>query len=232
VAAVLAEIYLCGVCSCQEVLRRSGRGQAVSGSTHSLPPMPPAPPPTPSHHGGKVEQSPLPVLLQQELRRGCESLSLICAAHTHTHTHTQREPLDTAPVCFHEPGTARIWWADYAAVSFTDHNVGRVLDALEAQGLKETTAVLFHADHVGVWLYYTHHLLKRVDLIASDLIAPAPCFACSQGWKLGCVSGSTCHLDIYLCHSCLVVAKLRQTRTGSTGIGPSAATGSSTRACL
>jgi hypothetical protein len=27
VAAVLAEIYLCGVCSCQEILRRNGRGQ-------------------------------------------------------------------------------------------------------------------------------------------------------------------------------------------------------------
>jgi hypothetical protein len=26
VAAVLAEIYLCNVCSCQEVLRRNGHG--------------------------------------------------------------------------------------------------------------------------------------------------------------------------------------------------------------
>eukprot|EP01047_Picozoa_sp_COSAG01_P070479 COSAG01_NODE_10694_length_2103_cov_2.049955_1_plen_221_part_00 len=33
-AAVLAEIYLCHVCSCQEILRRNGRGQ---------PPAPPAP---------------------------------------------------------------------------------------------------------------------------------------------------------------------------------------------
>jgi hypothetical protein len=28
VAAVLTEMYLCGVCSCQEILRGSGRGQA------------------------------------------------------------------------------------------------------------------------------------------------------------------------------------------------------------
>jgi hypothetical protein len=27
-AAVLPEIYLCNVCSCQEILRRNGRGQA------------------------------------------------------------------------------------------------------------------------------------------------------------------------------------------------------------
>jgi pyruvate dehydrogenase kinase 2/3/4 len=27
-AAVLTEIYLCGVCSCQEILRRNGRGQS------------------------------------------------------------------------------------------------------------------------------------------------------------------------------------------------------------
>jgi hypothetical protein len=29
-AAVLAEIYLCGICSCQEILRRNGRGQVRS----------------------------------------------------------------------------------------------------------------------------------------------------------------------------------------------------------
>jgi hypothetical protein len=28
VASVLTEIYLCNVCSCQEILRRNGRGQA------------------------------------------------------------------------------------------------------------------------------------------------------------------------------------------------------------
>jgi hypothetical protein len=32
-AAVLAEIYLCNVCSCQEMLRRNGRGQRTSLST-------------------------------------------------------------------------------------------------------------------------------------------------------------------------------------------------------
>jgi hypothetical protein len=31
-AAALAEIYLCNVCSCQEILRRNGRGQADVGS--------------------------------------------------------------------------------------------------------------------------------------------------------------------------------------------------------
>jgi ubiquitin-activating enzyme E1 C len=29
-AAVLTEIYLCGICSCQEILRRNGRGQAAA----------------------------------------------------------------------------------------------------------------------------------------------------------------------------------------------------------
>jgi len=81
---------------------------ALSGSTRALPPTPPPSPPHP--HGGKPEQAPLPVLLQQELRRGY-----------------------------------------YASVSFTDHNVGRVLDALDAlPGLKQNTAVLFvsHPAHV------------------------------------------------------------------------------------
>jgi hypothetical protein len=30
VAAVLTEIHLCNVCSCQEILRRNGRGQGIS----------------------------------------------------------------------------------------------------------------------------------------------------------------------------------------------------------
>jgi hypothetical protein len=36
-AAALTEIYLCDVCSCQDILRRNGRGQTGSGSksTHS-----------------------------------------------------------------------------------------------------------------------------------------------------------------------------------------------------
>ena len=80
-------------------------GGAVSGTKHALPPLPP---PRPAHRG-KVEQAPLPVLLQQELRRGY-----------------------------------------YASVSFTDHNVGRVLDALDAlPGLKENTAVLFVSRHAA-----------------------------------------------------------------------------------
>jgi hypothetical protein len=32
-AAVLTEIYLCNVCSCQEILRRNGRGQELSELT-------------------------------------------------------------------------------------------------------------------------------------------------------------------------------------------------------
>ena len=35
----------------------------------------------------------------------------------------------------------------YASVSFMDFCVGRVLDELQALGLDQTTAVLFHADH-------------------------------------------------------------------------------------
>jgi hypothetical protein len=36
VAAVLFQRYLCGVCSCQEVLRRNGRGQAFAGACEEL----------------------------------------------------------------------------------------------------------------------------------------------------------------------------------------------------
>jgi len=33
------------------------------------------------------------------------------------------------------------------AVTFTDYNVGRLLDELDASGLTDSTAIIFHSDH-------------------------------------------------------------------------------------
>ena len=41
----------------------------------------------------------------------------------------------------------RMWAAYYASVTFMDHQFGRLLDALDASPLKDSTAVIFTSDH-------------------------------------------------------------------------------------
>ena len=50
-----------------------------------------------------------------------------------------------APLPDAEAGTLRRDY--YASISWTDSQIGRVLDELHAQGLDNDTAVIFHADH-------------------------------------------------------------------------------------
>ena len=38
-------------------------------------------------------------------------------------------------------------WGYYSAVSFTDYNVGIILDGLDSLGLNESTVVVFSGDH-------------------------------------------------------------------------------------
>jgi hypothetical protein len=68
----LTEIYLCGICSCQEILRRNGRGQLLLLRAEArtakafdqygemeggLPTMPPHHPDTPAEHQPEVSQN-------------------------------------------------------------------------------------------------------------------------------------------------------------------------------
>ena len=62
----------------------------------------------------------------------------------------------------------------YAAISFTDHNVGRLLDALDAEGLADNTVVILWGDHGwqlgdhGLWHKHTNfELATRAPLLLS-----------------------------------------------------------------
>lgn len=68
----------------------------------------------------------------------------------------------------------RMWSAYYASVTFMDAQVGRILDALETQGLRESTAVVFTSDHGyhlgdhGFWQKANlHEEVTRVPLMIS-----------------------------------------------------------------
>ena len=75
--------------------------------------------------------------------------------------------------------------AYYACVSFVDDNVGRVLDALEKEGLAENTIVIFLGDHGfhlgdhGCWSKYSMlEATRRVPFIVRVPGAPANGRAC------------------------------------------------------
>lgn len=62
----------------------------------------------------------------------------------------------------------------YAAISFTDHNIGRLLDALDAEGLADNTIIVLWGDHGwqlgdhGLWHKHTNfELATRAPLLIS-----------------------------------------------------------------
>jgi len=66
----------------------------------------------------------------------------------------------------------RMWSAYYAAVTFMDEQVGRIVDELDRLGLRETTAIVFTSDHgyhLGDHSYWqkndVHEEVTRVPLI-------------------------------------------------------------------
>ncbi len=68
----------------------------------------------------------------------------------------------------------RMWTAYYAAVTFMDQQVGRILDELDRLGLRENTAVVFTSDHgyhLGDHTFWqkanVHEQVTRVPLIMS-----------------------------------------------------------------
>ena len=75
--------------------------------------------------------------------------------------------------------------AYYAAVSWLDHNLGTVLDSLEAEGLKDNTVVLLHGDHG--WQLGEHdswHKFTNFELgTRVPLIMRAPFIKSSVGKK-------------------------------------------------
>jgi choline-sulfatase len=63
-----------------------------------------------------------------------------------------REPMhpwqiSSAPSSYDEPGRRAILSGYFAAVTAMDHNIGRILDRLEEQGVREHTLVLFTSDN-------------------------------------------------------------------------------------
>lgn len=68
----------------------------------------------------------------------------------------------------------RMWAAYYAAVTFMDEQVGRMIDELERLGLRDTTAIVFlsdHGYHLGEHTFWQknnlHEEVTRVPLIIS-----------------------------------------------------------------
>ena len=92
-------------------------------------------------------------------------------------------PQITSPI--DELDTKTMRHAYYAAVSWLDHNLGIVLDSLDAEGLKDNTVVLLHGDHG--WQLGEHdswHKFTNFELgTRVPLIMRAPFIKTSVGKK-------------------------------------------------
>lgn len=74
----------------------------------------------------------------------------------------------------------------YAMISSIDHQVGRMLDALQVNGELENTIVVFISDH-GEWLG-DHGLLLKGPMLYDGLLR-VPCLICGPGVPMGNVVG-------------------------------------------
>ncbi|MCZ6676891.1 MAG: sulfatase-like hydrolase/transferase [Candidatus Poribacteria bacterium] len=85
----------------------------------------------------------------------------------------------TAPKQFYEPyrGKGVPFAGYYAAVSALDHNVGRVMEALERLGLRENTIVVYFSDHGDTFRYregWAYKFVCHEDAIKVPLIVNCP----------------------------------------------------------
>lgn len=80
----------------------------------------------------------------------------------------------TNPIGKYPDNQKRMWSGYYAAVTFMDEQVGRILDELDRLGLRDSTAVIFTSDHgyhLGEHTFWQksnlHEEVTRVPLIIS-----------------------------------------------------------------
>ena len=87
----------------------------------------------------------------------------------------------------------RMWAAYYAAVSFMDTQLGKVLDELERLGLKDKTAIVFTSDH-------GYHLGEHDFWLKSNLheeVTRVPLIISAPGYKAGITDAFVELADIY-----------------------------------
>ena len=80
----------------------------------------------------------------------------------------------TNPIGKHPDNQRRMWSGYYASVSFMDEQVGKIIDELDALGLRDSTAIVFTSDHgyhLGDHQFWQksnlHEQVLRVPLVMS-----------------------------------------------------------------
>lgn len=94
-----------------------------------------------------------------------------------------------------EASLRRIQSAYYGMISRADEQIGRILDALDSQGLREDTVVVFLSDHGDFAGQYS--LPEKWDTTFADCLLHVPCILRAPGLPAGrTVASVTDHTDL------------------------------------
>ncbi|GAB5406235.1 MAG: sulfatase [Aureliella sp.] len=97
------------------------------------------------------------------------------------------------PIGNYPDNQRRMWSAYYASVTFMDQQVGRLLDKLDALGLRDSTAVVFMSDH-GYHLG-EHHMWQKSNL--HEEVTRVPLVVSAPGMKPGKSNSIVELVDVY-----------------------------------
>lgn len=97
------------------------------------------------------------------------------------------------PIGMYPDNQKRMWSAYYAAVSFMDAQVGRILEELERLGLRDSTAVVFTSDH-GYHLG-DHQFWQKSNL--HEQVLRVPLILSAPGYHAGATGAITELVDLF-----------------------------------
>jgi iduronate 2-sulfatase len=97
------------------------------------------------------------------------------------------------PIGKYPDNQKRFWGSYYATITYMDEQVGRVIAELEAQGLRETTAIVFIGDH---GYHLGEHFFWQKSNVHEDVIR-VPFIISAPGFKSGTSESFAELVDIF-----------------------------------
>jgi iduronate 2-sulfatase len=97
------------------------------------------------------------------------------------------------PIGRYPDNQRRMWQGYFAALTFVDDQVGRILDEVDQLGLRDTTAIVFTSDH---GYHLGEHTFWEKSMLHEN-VARVPLIICAPGMRAGRSAAFVELLDIY-----------------------------------